>query len=262
MHSQLHKIVQAKYNEIESLKQQRVGGGSVLQPVTNLQNSLQQSGLSVIAEIKRCSPSKGQLATIADPAALAQTYYQAGAQAVSVLTDQHFDGHLNDLYAVSQALQDSPCSVLRKDFILDPIQIVESRYYGADAVLLIVGLLQERTATLLQYCRDYGLQALVEVHTQDELAIALQAGADIIGINNRDLDTFEVDPQHALQLIPYMPETVTRVAESGVSDVKLAQQYAQAGFDAVLVGESLVRSSHPGALIQTLQGHSYDATSC
>lgn len=261
MHSQLHEIVQAKYDEIDGLKQQHLGVDSVLKPVTSFRDSLQSQGLSIIAEIKRRSPSKGHLATIADPAALAQSYSQAGARAVSVLTDQYFDGHLNDLYAVSQALQDSPCSVLRKDFILDPIQIAQSRYYGADAVLLIVGLLQERTATLLQYCREYDLQALVEVHTQDELAIALQSGAEIIGINNRDLHTFEVDPQHALQLLPYMPDSVTRVAESGVSDAKLAQQYAQSGFDAILVGESLVQSSDPNKLIQALR-LGYDATSC
>ncbi|WP_435821061.1 indole-3-glycerol phosphate synthase TrpC [Micromonospora musae] len=201
-------------------------------------------GVSIIAEVKRSSPSKGALADIPDPAALAQQYAAGGAAAISVLTEQRrFAGSLADLDSVRRAV-DVP--ILRKDFIVTPYQVWETRAHGADLVLLMVvsldgGLL----ADLLGLARELGLTALVEAHTAEELARAAEAGADLIGINARDLTTLEVDRTVFERLAPAIPATAVAVAESGVAGPEDVAQYRRWGADVVLVGEALVRSGDP-----------------
>ncbi|RKN14358.1 indole-3-glycerol phosphate synthase TrpC [Micromonospora musae] len=206
-------------------------------------------GVSIIAEVKRSSPSKGALADIPDPAALAQQYAAGGAAAISVLTEQRrFAGSLADLDSVRRAV-DVP--ILRKDFIVTPYQVWETRAHGADLVLLMVvsldgGLL----ADLLGLARELGLTALVEAHTAEELARAAEAGADLIGINARDLTTLEVDRTVFERLAPAIPATAVAVAESGVAGPEDVAQYRRWGADVVLVGEALVRSGDPRAAVR------------
>jgi indole-3-glycerol phosphate synthase len=200
--------------------------------------------VSIIAEVKRKSPSKGPLAEIPDPASLAGEYAKGGASAISVLTEQRrFGGSLADLAAVRKTV-DIP--VLRKDFIVTPYQLWETRAWGADLALLMVvslpgGLLQD----LLGLAREIGLTALVEVHTEAELARATEVGAEVIGVNARDLTTLSVDRSVFEKLAPGIPAGVVRVAESGVAGPGDVAEYYQWGADVVLVGEALVRSGDP-----------------
>jgi indole-3-glycerol phosphate synthase len=213
--------------------------------------ALRQSHLAVIAEIKRKSPSKGALATIADPLALAQTYIAGGASALSILTDEvFFGGSLQDLTQVAEAIKASPVPILRKDFIISELQIAEAIVAGADAILAIVAVLGEHTKQILTAAKEMGIDVLVEVHNQAELDIALAAEAEIIGINNRDLTTFEIDTDCALQVGKHIPNHLIKVAESGMATPQLAHQYRHAGFDAVLIGETLVKSPAPDAFIK------------
>ncbi|GAA5163403.1 indole-3-glycerol phosphate synthase 1 [Ornithinimicrobium tianjinense] len=205
---------------------------------------LRGDGFHVIAEVKRSSPSKGALAAIADPAGLAEDYAAGGASVISVLTEQRrFGGSLADLDAV-RARVDIP--VLRKDFVVDPYQVWEARAHGADLVLLIVAALeQDALVGLLERVESLGMQALVEVHDEQELRRAVEAGARILGVNNRDLRTLEVDRSTFARLAPLVPEGVVRVAESGVRGPLDVMSFADAGADAVLVGEALVTGSSP-----------------
>lgn len=257
MHDFLTHILDHKRREVEALYASSARNDFSTQVISakSFKAALQQSGLSIIAEIKRRSPSKNHLADIADPLLLAEQYVKGGARAISVLTDQPgFNGSLDDLRQLNQAkaLYDTP--LLRKDFILDEVQIAESIDAGANAILLIVAILQDKTDTLLKKARAAGLDVLVEVHTEAELQYALSIGADIIGVNNRNLTTFEVDTQNALTLKKHIPDTVITVAESGIHDAALGRAYAQAGFDAVLVGEALVKAESPEHMIQQLMG--------
>lgn len=201
-------------------------------------------GVSIIAEVKRKSPSKGELATIPDPAALARDYAAGGAAAISVLTERRrFGGSLDDLAAVRAQVG---IPVLRKDFIVTPYQLWEARAWGADLALLMVvslpgGLLEE----LHGLARELGLTPLVEVHTEDELARAAELGAEVVGVNARDLTTLEVDRAVFQKLAPHLPEGVVRVAESGVTGPEDVAEYHGWGADVVLVGEALVRSGDP-----------------
>lgn len=214
--------------------------------------ALRRQGLQVIAEIKRMSPSAGPLDLDLDPAGLAQAYATGGAAAISVLTEpRFFGGSLDDLAAVATRL-DVP--VLRKDFIIDPAQVWEARLVGADAVLLIVAALDDAAlAELIGVAEDAGLAALVEVHTADEAARAIASGAAIVGVNNRDLATFVTDLGVAERISELLPDTVVRVAESGVSIPAAAARMAAAGYDAILVGEALVRSPDPANLVGRLR---------
>ncbi len=218
----------------------------------NFKLSLQTKALAIIAEIKRKSPSKGDLAPIRDPVALAKNYVGAGANTISVLTDElFFGGNINDLKNVAQELaRTCTTPILRKDFIIDEIQIAEAIAAGADAVLLIVAVLGKETQQLFDSAKKMGIDVLVEVHNEAELNIALSSGAEIIGVNNRNLTTLEVDTMHALTLLDKIPNTVIRVAESGIADPLIAQAYHQAGFDAVLIGEALVKSNNPSDFIE------------
>jgi indole-3-glycerol phosphate synthase len=217
---------------------------------SNFKNVLKCSSLTVIAEIKRKSPSKGMIAPISDPISLAQRYLVGGASALSILTDKEFfGGHINDLIQVSGIVRAQSIPIIRKDFIIDNVQIAEAAVAGASAVLCIVAVVGYKTKALIEFARSIGLDVLVEIHNQKELQIALECGADIIGINNRNLNTFEVDTKSALQIVAAIPDSIIKVAESGITEPSLARQYHQAGFDAVLIGEALVKSADPEKFI-------------
>jgi indole-3-glycerol phosphate synthase len=204
----------------------------------------------VIAEIKRKSPSKGSLASIKDPVELAKRYVLGGASALSILTDEaFFGGSINDLTQVADALRNQSIPIIRKDFIIDQLQIAEAAVAGASAVLCIVSVLGTQTKALLEFAHSLNLDVLVEIHDQEELKIALESGADIIGINNRNLHTFDVDTNRALQIVASIPDNIIKVAESGITDSLAARQYYQAGFGAVLIGEALVKSNDPAHFI-------------
>jgi len=214
--------------------------------------ALAVEGLQVIAEIKRCSPSRGDLNTELDPVAQALRYEAGGAAAISVLTEpDYFRGSLEDLEAVRSSVS---IPVLRKDFIIDRRQVEESRAAGADALLLIVAGLDEPTLVdLLAECESVGIEALVEAHNESEAAVAAAAGARILGVNNRDLATFHTDLAVAERVAGTLPEDRVLVAESGVSNVDGASRMALAGYDAILVGEALVTSPDPAELIRRLR---------
>ncbi len=195
--------------------------------------------VAVIAEVKRRSPSKGELAPTLDAVAVARDYERGGARAISVLTDRDFfGGSLDDLAAVRAAVG---VPLLRKDFLLSPNDLIDARVAGADAVLLIVAALSdEELAGLVTLAGRIGLDALVEVHTLDEIHRALAAGARCVGINQRDLRSFAVDTDHAGELRRHLPDDVLTVAESGLRDAADVRRAAHLGFDAVLVGEAFV----------------------
>jgi indole-3-glycerol phosphate synthase len=200
--------------------------------------------VGVIAEVKRSSPSKGQLAEIPDPALLAVEYAAGGARCVSVLTEgRRFGGSLDDLSAVRAAI-DIP--LLRKDFVVSSYQVHEARAFGADLVLLIVAALEQNVLMgLLERVESLGMTALVEVHTEEEADRALAAGARVVGVNARDLRTLEVDRSVFERIAPGLPNHVLKVAESGVRGPHDLIRYAAAGADAVLVGEGLVTQKSP-----------------
>jgi indole-3-glycerol phosphate synthase len=213
----------------------------------------------VIAEVKRSSPSKGALAAIADPAALAGDYAAGGASVISVLTERRrFGGSLADLDAVRARVE---VPVLRKDFVVDPYQVWEARAHGADLVLLIVAALpQEVLVGLLERVESLGMNALVEAHDEEEVQRAVDSGARIIGINNRDLKTLEVDRETFARLAPAVPDGVVRVAESGVRGPLDVMAFAEAGAHAVLVGEALVTGTSPrDAVAELLAAASHPA---
>lgn len=219
-------------------------------PAGVFERALQQPGLGIIAEVKRRSPSAGEIAPIPDPAALARAYAAGGAAAVSVLTEpEHFSGSLADLEAVVRAV---PVPVVRKDFLLDPLQLAEAAESGAAAVLLIVAALGRHTAELFRRAGQLGLEALVEVHDESELEVALAAGARVVGVNSRDLRTFEVDLGVAERLRPRIPGGVVAVAESGVRTLGDARRLRAAGYDAVLVGGALAARPDPAGFVARL----------
>jgi indole-3-glycerol phosphate synthase len=207
----------------------------------------------VIAEVKRRSPSKGDLADIPDPAALATAYERGGAAAISVLTEERrFGGSLADLHAVRAAV-DVP--VLRKDFVVEPYQLLEARAAGADLVLLIVAALHgDVLQSLYDHTRELGLTALVEVHDEPETERALAMGARLVGVNARNLKTLEVDPATFGKLAPLVPADVVTVAESGIAGVADVRRFVSEGADVVLVGEALVRDGDPEAAVRALTG--------
>ena len=205
---------------------------------------LARDEVAVIAEVKRASPSKGELAEISDPASLATEYEAGGASVISVLTEERrFDGSLDDLDAV-RAKVDIP--ILRKDFIVTPYQVWEARAHGADMVLLIVAALNQMAlVSLVERVQSLGMCALVEVHDEEEVLRAADAGARIIGVNARNLKTLEVDRHTFARVAPTIPDGILRVAESGIRDSHDVVEYARMGADAVLVGEALVKDDNP-----------------
>ena len=207
--------------------------------------------VAIIAEVKRSSPSKGKLSDIVDPADLASIYASGGAALVSVLTEERrFGGSLKDLDDVRAKIT---IPILRKDFMVTPYQIWESRAHGADVILLIVAALnQDSLIELLSCAESLGMQALVEVHTEEEVDRAVGIGAKMIGINSRNLKTLEVDRQVFPRLAAGIPREIIKIAESGVSGPAEVDEYAKAGADAVLVGEALVTSANPRLLLAEL----------
>ncbi len=208
--------------------------------------------IAVIAEIKRRSPSKGDLRADLDADAMAKEYAAGGASCLSVLTDEEFfGGSVEDLRSARSA---TPLPAIRKDFTIDPRDIADARLMGADAVLLIVAALDP--FELLEFHElscELGLDALVEVHDEPELEEALNAGASLVGVNQRDLVTFQVDHERAERMAAAIPAGVVKVAESGIRGADDARRLADAGYDALLVGESLVTSSQPAAAVATLR---------
>lgn len=221
------------------------------EPALDFLAALSAPGVHVIAEVKKASPSAGVLRSDVDTKKLAKAYETGRAAAISVLTEQdHFRGDISDLRQVRESVA---IPVLRKDFITDPYQVVEARASGADSFLLITALLDVTSLTsLLAAGREWGMEPLVEVHTRSELDTALDAGATIIGINNRDLRTFKVDIETSLKLSAFVPADRVVVSESGIKEREDVARLAAAGIRAILVGETLVRSSDPAAKIGEL----------
>ncbi len=207
----------------------------------SLKENLKKKGLSVIAELKKASPSKGLIREDFSLSFLVKELEEGGADAFSILTEEHFfQGKIDYLRQVREM---TTLPLLRKDFIFDPYQLFEARAYGADAVLLIVGILKERELKkLITLSKDIGLEVLVETSSREEIDRALNSGAEIIGVNNRDLSTFEVDLERSLELVSFLPREICKVAESGVKGGEDARELRKAGFDAVLVGEALMRA--------------------
>ncbi|HKC28372.1 MAG TPA: indole-3-glycerol phosphate synthase TrpC [Jatrophihabitans sp.] len=249
MASVLEEIV-AGVREDVAIRQSAVPMDSVKQraaaarPARDAFAVLRAPGVGVIAEVKRRSPSRGSLATIDDPALLAGQYAAGGARVISVLTERRqFGGSLDDLDAVRAAVQ---VPVLRKDFVVGSYQVHEARAHGADLVLLIVAALEQNVLIgLRERVESLGMTALVEVHTEEEASRALDAGARVIGVNARDLHTLDVDRSTFERIAPGLPSHVVKVAESGVRGPLDLIEYAAAGADAVLVGESLVTGADP-----------------
>jgi indole-3-glycerol phosphate synthase len=222
-------------------------------PPRDFTAALRGPGVSLIAEVKRASPSKGLLRPDFDPVALACAYESNGAVAISVLTDEHFfQGSLDHLRTVRQSVS---LPVLRKDFVIDPYQVYEARAACADAILLIVAALSDTDLTLLhQLARRVGMAALIEVHDETELERALKGRPQLVGVNNRDLRTFEVDLETTARLRPHVPADVVLVAESGVHTPDDVARLATIGADAMLVGEALVRAADVGSEVRRLTG--------
>lgn len=224
-------------------------------PVRSFGNALNRADgrVAVIAEVKKASPSKGVLCADFDPLHIARTYAQNGASAISVLTDERFfQGHLDYLRTIRLHV---PIPVLRKDFLISRYQVLEARAAGADAVLLIVAALSDgQLRDLLAYTYDLGMDALVEVHTEEELHLALDAGATVIGVNNRDLTTFHTTLEVTERLAALIPPGCILVSESGIDNAEDVRRVAQAGARAVLVGESLMRAKDIEEKLRELTG--------
>jgi indole-3-glycerol phosphate synthase len=222
-------------------------------PALDAHSFLSRDEMNVIAEVKRSSPSKGNLAPISDPAALAEKYQEAGAAVVSVLTEQRrFGGSLADLDAVRSRIE---IPVLRKDFMVDEYQFLEARAHGADIVLLIVAALSKsQLKDFYDLATELGMASLIEVHTQSELESAMEISPRIVGVNSRNLKTLEVSASVFEELIPAIPSSVIRVAESGISTRGDVAQAQKAGATAILVGESLVKSGDPISAMRELLG--------
>ncbi|NIR51931.1 indole-3-glycerol phosphate synthase TrpC [candidate division KSB1 bacterium] len=259
MASILDKIVEHKKQELKKLKREtpvsklfaRVQTLPAPKPFSSALKT--QSTVAIIAEVKKASPSAGCLREDFDPVAIATGYEKNGASAVSVLTDERFfEGSLVHLQRIREQVQ---LPILRKDFMLDPYQIVEARAYGADTILLILGMLSDRQCSeLVAAAREFKLDILAEVHTAADLERTLATGLTCIGINNRNLKTSEVDLNTTTSLIGGIPKEVTVVSESGIKHRNDIERVAQSGVDAVLVGETLMRQPDVGLAVRQFLG--------
>ena len=258
MPSILDKIVAAKREELAEAQQSapladvRQAAAAQLRPIS-LSDALASGGIRLIAEVKKASPSRGLLSPDFDPERLANTYVANGAAAVSCLTDPRFQGELAHLSVIKQRGASGNAPVLRKDFIFDPYQVYEARAVGADGILLIVAILEPSLLKeLLATAHSLGMQCLVEVHEEGELKTAIESGAEIIGINNRDLHTFTTDLAVTQRLAPQVPDGKVVVSESGIFTRDDLHLLSQAQVKAVLVGEALVTAPDIGAKVREL----------
>tara|TARA_B100000315_G_scaffold121917_1_gene111777 strand:- start:4519 stop:5325 length:807 start_codon:yes stop_codon:yes gene_type:complete len=256
----LDEIVAAKRGELACQKeavplealQERIAS----QPgPLNLSGALMGSDIRLIAEVKKASPSRGQLRLDFDPVQLARAYAGNGAAAISVLTDARFQGELDHIVRIKEAGASLRAPVLRKDFIFDPYQVYETRAAGADALLLIVAILSpQQLKSLLGLSQELWMQCLVEVHDEGELRVALDAGAEVIGINNRDLRTFDTDLAVTERLAPLVPRGKIVVSESGIGSREHLLRLTRIRVDAVLVGEALVTALDVAAKVREFTG--------
>jgi indole-3-glycerol phosphate synthase len=255
MHQILSLIVEGKKKRLDILYKNKEGILSLLKkamPVKDFKKAIMREGkLSFIAEIKQSSPSAGILCKDFNPVAIAKAYKDGGAHAISVVTEEEF--FLGKLNYVGEVKKAAELPVLRKDFILDEIQVYESRAAGADALLLIMAILTpEKFKTLFELTHKLGMHALVEVHTEKELRKALSCGVELIGINNRNLHTFEVDLKITQKLVPFIPNNVVKVSESGINELKDILLLKGLGVDAVLVGTTLMKAENIVAKLKEL----------
>lgn len=257
----LRKILEAKRAEVETRKKQvplealkeRLSEAPPVRPFAQALKRREGEPIRLIAELKKASPSKGVFRGDFDPEAILRAYEQSPASALSILTDEpFFQGSLENL-SLARRITTKP--LLRKDFLVDEYQVYEARVHGADAVLLIVSALDEKKLRdLLSLSKELGMDALVEVHTENELEVALKVGATLIGINNRNLENFEVDLGTTLRLRRLVPNDSVVVSESGIESREQVRQLEEAGVDAILVGENLIRSPDPVAKAKELLG--------
>ena len=255
----LKKIVSTKKKRLEAINRERweMKLRSMLPnspPVIPFANAITgKDKPALIAEFKRRSPSAGTINDSVDPVEQTILYEKGGASAVSVLTEEdYFGGHLDDIRMIKSAVR---LPILRKDFIIDPLQILEARAFGADAVLLIVGILDHKTLkTLLEEADRYNLDCLCEVHSEDEIDTAISCGARIIGINNRNLNTFEINLDVTKHLRPKIPENITVVSESGIHTPEDVAFVRQCGVDAILVGTELMKADDVSLKIAEIMG--------
>ena len=252
----LAKIVAAKRVELEKTTVSRNDleqrAHQVASGRRDFRSAIQRTDLpAIIAEIKRGSPSKGILAKYCDPLSLAKEYQRGGAACLSVLTDRDFfRGSLEDLRAAKAAVS---LPVLRKDFTIDEHHVIEAAAWGADAILLIAAILNEKEIRRFRdLAQEFGMCSLVEVHNEEELKVALGAGADVVGVNNRDLRSFTVTLETSLRLADAIPDCVTKVSESGIHCSSDLERLHKAGFNAFLIGEHLMKSDSPAQAIQSL----------
>jgi indole-3-glycerol phosphate synthase len=253
----LDKIIETKKEEVARLKKETtveqlweiIAG---LEPCRDFRRALRSGSCNIIAEVKCASPSRGRLIDNFNPVRIASTYEKNGAAAISVLTDEkYFAGHKNYLTQIRQKVN---LPLLRKDFIIDAIQIYETRAIGADAILLIVRVLGKKLSDFILLSKDLGLSPLVEVHTQEELEAALATGAKIIGINNRNLDTFVTDIETSRRLMAQMPADKVVVAESGIKERRDIESLTQAGINAFLIGEAFMTAPDIGKKLREFKG--------
>lgn len=251
----LKKIVEHKKGEVDRLLNQGLPAyPEEVEPPRGFEEALDSyPGISLIAEAKKASPSKGLIRPDFDPVAIGRSYEAAGVQAMSILTDENFfRGSLEYIPLVRREVN---LPVLRKDFIIHEIQIKEARHFGADAVLFICAILEEnQLRDYLTMSRELGMDSLVEVHDEWELEMALKAGSGLIGINNRNLQDFSVDLGTTLRVLREIPDGIAVVSESGIKDHEDIRKLESAGVTAVLVGESLMRAEDPAAAVRSLMG--------
>ena len=259
--SVLHKICDDKREHVEAQKQQtsldelktRITETAPAKGFIERIKSVNAEGIALITEVKKASPSKGVIREDFDPKEIAETYRDNGAACLSVLTDEPYFQGSDELFKTVRACVDLP--LLRKDFMIDPYQIYESRALGADCILIIMAALgQDRAQELYNLSTELGMDVLVEVHNAEELENALALKPQMVGVNNRNLKTLDVDIQTSFDLIEKMPAGMIKIAESGISDADTIKSMRESGYDGFLVGESLMRQSDIGSGVRTLRG--------
>jgi len=253
MHSRLKEILLEKEKEVALLKKAaRPEQGRADMTRRDFKNALSGSdNVSLIAEIKFASPSAGTIRAKSDPVLIGKLYAESGAAAISLLTDKRFFG--GDIKHLPRLKDAVSLPVLRKDFLIDPIQVEEAFVYGADAILLIARILSaHQLKKMLALCHDFKMAALTEVHNRTDLDKAVNAGATIIGINNRDLDTFDISLDTTVKLAPHVPDNCVLVSESGIMEARDIRLLKKCNLNAVLVGSSIMRNNDPGAKVREL----------